>query len=77
MIEYSVKSGAEHFSLNAVYSECENGHTSFGNNDVCPTCGGKNKEKYTRVVGFFTNISSWNKVRRDWEFKRRYFGTVE
>lgn len=77
LIEYSVKSGSEHFSLNAVYSECENSHTSFGNHDVCPKCGGKIIEKYTRVVGFFVPVSSWNKVRREWEFPRRVFKSVE
>ena len=76
LVRYSVKSGSEHFALNSVYSECENAHTTFGNHDVCPECGGKVIEKYTRVVGFMTPISSWNKVRRDWEFPRRVFKNV-
>ena len=76
LIEYSIKTGSEHFSLNAVYSECENAHTTFGNHDICPKCGGKIIEKYTRVVGFMTPISSWNNVRREWEFPKRYFSKV-
>lgn len=76
LVEYSIKSGSEHFALNAVYSECENAHTTFGNYDICPECGGKVIEKYTRVVGFMTPISSWNNVRREWEFPKRYFSKV-
>lgn len=77
LVEYSIKSGSEHFALNAVYSECENTHTTLGNHDICPECGGKVIEKYTRVVGFMTPISSWAKVRREWEFPRRVFKSVE
>ena len=63
--------------LNPIYTLCENGHCTFGNVDTCPECGGKVKEKYTRVVGFFTPVSSWNIVRREWEFPRRNFTAVQ
>lgn len=76
LIEYSAVSGSEHFALNSVYSECEKEHTSFGNFETCPICGYKIKEKYTRVVGFFTPVSSWGTIRRDWEFPKRYFSKV-
>ena len=71
--EYSVESGCEHFALNPVYALCEKGHFTFGNNDVCPICGKPIKEKYTRIVGFFVPVSSFNKVRRLWEFPKRQF----
>lgn len=77
LYNYSVETGCEHFALNPIYALCENGHCTFGNVDTCPECGGKVKEKYTRVVGFFTPISSWNKVRREWEFPRRNFAAVQ
>jgi ribonucleoside-triphosphate reductase len=76
IIKYSVNSGCEHFALNSVWSECDNGHVNFGDVDVCPTCGAKIKEKYTRVVGFFTPVSSWLKERREWEFGERKFCTI-
>jgi len=71
IIEFAAKAGCEHFALNDIYSKCENGHTSLGDNDKCPECGGQVIDKLTRVVGFFTPVSSWNKVRREWEFPRR------
>lgn len=76
IIEYACKAGCEHFALNSVYSECENDHTSFGNLNICPICNGKIIEKYTRIVGFMVPISSWQKVRREWEFPKRIFKEI-
>jgi len=73
LIEHSIETGSEHFALNPVYSKCENDHVIFGDVTRCPTCGSHITEKYTRVVGFFTPISSWVKERREWEFIRRRF----
>ena len=73
IIQYAVKCGCEHFALNAVYSQCEKGHTSFGKITACPNCGSEKIDYFTRVVGFFTKVSNWNKTRRDWEFDRRTF----
>lgn len=76
IIEFSVKSGCEHFALNAVYSVCSKGHTTFGKQKTCPVCGDQNMEHFTRVVGFFTKVENWNTVRRDWEFDKRTFVTL-
>jgi hypothetical protein len=76
VIKYSVNSGCEHFALNSIWSECENGHVSFGNVNICPICEAKIKEKYTRVVGFFTPVSSWGKERKNWEFNERKFCNI-
>lgn len=76
IIEYACTSGCEHFALNSVYSECEEGHNSFGNFKMCPVCGKNIVEKYTRVVGFMTPVSSWNKERREWEFPKRIFNGI-
>ena len=71
IIEYAVNCGCEHFALNAIYSRCVNGHTTFGDIQSCPVCGDKIETKMTRVVGFLTPVQSWNKTRREWEFPRR------
>ena len=73
IIKYSVNSGCEHFALNSIWSECENGHVNMGDYNVCPNCNANIKEKYTRVVGFFTPVSSWPKERKEWEFPIRKF----
>jgi len=76
IIRYSVNSGCEHFALNSVWSECGKGHTIFGRHKVCTECGEPIVEYYTRVVGFFTPVSSWQDVRREWEFPNRTFSKL-
>jgi ribonucleoside-triphosphate reductase len=72
IIRFSMNSGCEHFALNAIYNECINKHVTMGSFDVCPICSSEIIEKLTRVVGFFTPVSSWQKERRDWEFPKRH-----
>lgn len=77
IIEFSIHSGCEHFALNAIYSECDNGHMSFGKHIKCNKCPASISNYYTRVVGFFVPVNSWNKTRREWEFPKRTIVTVE
>ena len=76
LIRFAIKSGCEHFSLNALYSRCEEGHMSFGEVDRCPICGEEIVDHMTRVIGFFSSVERWNKTRREWEFPRRKFKGV-
>lgn len=76
IIRYSVNSGCEHFALNSVWSECSKGHTLFGKHSVCTECSSEIVEYYTRIVGFFTPVSSWQDIRRDWEFGNRTFSSL-
>ena len=71
IIYYAVDVGCEHFAINGIYGVCENGHHYLGDTDVCPECGGMTVEKLTRVVGFFTPVSGWNKTRRELDFPFR------
>lgn len=74
IINYAVQCGCEHFALNAVYTKCEDcGEVVKDKTHHCPKCNSKNVINFTRVVGFFVPVSSWNKVRRTWEFDRRTF----
>jgi len=71
LIEYSIKSGCEHFSLNPTYSKCVKGHTSFGKFTKCPICQEDIQDYISRVVGFFTPISSWKFEKQEYDFKQR------
>lgn len=74
IINQAVSCGCEHFALNAVYTKClDCGTVVKDKTKHCPKCSSKNIVNYTRVVGFFVPVSSWNKVRREWEFDRRTF----
>ena len=77
LIKHAAASGCEHFALNSVYSKCEKGHSTFGDHEACPVCKSQVVEKYTRVVGFMTPVSSWNSVRREWEFPKRSFNGID
>lgn len=76
LIKFAIKSGAEHFSLNALYSKCRAGHMSFGDVKKCPICGEEIVDHMTRVIGFFSSVEHWGKERREWEFPRRKFKGV-
>lgn len=73
LIEYAIKSGCEHFAVNYNFCKCKNSHVSIaGPSKVCPMCSAPIVEEYTRVVGYFTPVSAWNKGRRE-EHKKRVF----
>lgn len=74
LIEKALQYGVPHFAINYGFGICENNHTSIvGTKETCPICGAKITDYMTRVIGYFTKISSWNKVRREYEYKRRKF----
>ena len=78
LIEYSVKNGVSHFAVNYGFGKCENGHTTVcGNSNICAICGAPITDHYTRIVGYFTHVDSWNSTRREFEFPRRVFGELQ
>lgn len=75
LIKLACSVGCEHFAINRVFSKCTECGTVYNSKvDKCG-CGGKICH-YTRVVGFFTPVDCWNKVRREWEFPRRRFTEI-
>lgn len=52
------------------------GRTSRGLNDSCPYCHSPDVEGITRVTGFFSKISSWNKGKLG-ELKERHRSTIQ
>jgi len=78
LIEYAVKNGVSHFAVNYGFGKCENSHTTVcGNSNTCSICGASITDHYTRIVGYFTHVDSWNSVRREYEFPKRVFGGLE
>ena len=75
IIEYAIKCGCEHFVLNSVYSKCPKCGAVYDHKVAsCSKCGhNEHMEYFTRVVGFFVPVDSWNPTRRNWEFERRTF----
>lgn len=77
LVRYAIKVGLEHFALNCVFSKCPKQHVTIGKSDVCQICGETIEDFMTRVVGYFTKISDWAKVRREFEFPRRKWGKAK
>jgi ribonucleoside-triphosphate reductase len=75
LIRFAISTGLEHFALNPSFNICENDHVSLGKSidSDCPKCGAKIVDNITRVVGYFTKVSNWDKVRRDKDFPNRKF----
>lgn len=73
LIRVAAKKGVVYFAINYVLSQCTNEHMSVTNGDKCLVCGEPITDKYSRVVGFLTNIKNWHKVRREEDFPNRQF----
>jgi len=73
LIEYSIKAGCEHFAVNYNFCQCVNNHIAIaGPSNTCPICSAPIKTQYTRIIGYWVPVSSWNKGRQE-EHKKRVF----
>jgi len=71
---YNIKVGNEHFAYNFNRQICEDNHVTIGHNQgKCPECGKPIVDNFTRIVGYFVPVSSWNKIRREIEHGLRVF----
>lgn len=70
LMMYIIKTGVQYFAINYFLNKCKNGHITIGSDSICNICGEGIVEKYTRVVGFLTPVSSWQEERRE-EFLER------
>lgn len=73
LIDTAKETKTKYFGVNYAFSYCADGHCNVGNMNACAVCSKKITDKYTRVVGFLTNVKHWNKVRREFEFPQRVF----
>ncbi len=63
-----------YFAFSTKISVGEDKHAFIGTT-TCPHCGKPIADTYARVVGFYTPVSSYQKVRRN-EFDRRKWYNV-
>ena len=76
MLNYVAKSGVIYFAFTTKISVCENRHAFIGSM-TCPICGKPIKDTYSRVVGFYTPVSSYQKIRKqEWD-RRRWYNVLE
>lgn len=74
LISDAIEYGMAHFALNACYVECkECGHVHKGKVEECPNCQSRKLDHYSRIIGYFSKVEGWNKVRREKDWVNRKF----
>ena len=74
MLNYVASSGVIYFAFTTKISVCEDKHAFIGTQH-CPRCGKPVADQYARVVGFYTPVSSYQKIRKK-EFNHRKWYNV-
>ena len=74
MLNYVASSGVIYFAFTTKISVCEDKHAFIGSQH-CPRCGKPIADQYARVVGFYTPVSSYQKIRKR-EFNHRKWYNV-
>lgn len=69
MLNYVASQGAIYFAFTTKINVCKHKHAFIGTNQ-CPECGGTVADQYSRVVGFYTPVSGYQKIRKK-EFNHR------
>lgn len=73
MLNYVADAGVTYFAFNTKIQACRHNHAFFGK--VCPICGEPVHTEYSRIVGFYTPISTYSKERKA-EYKLREWENV-
>ncbi|MDR1240913.1 MAG: anaerobic ribonucleoside-triphosphate reductase [Oscillospiraceae bacterium] len=68
LLNYIAKSGVIYFAYNRKISVCSQEHAFLS--EICPKCGEKAVDMYSRIVGFLVPFSSYSKERKI-EFDKR------
>lgn len=76
ILNYIASKGLIYFAFTTKISVCENKHAFIGVKN-CPVCGKPVADTYSRVVGFYTPISSYQKIRKDEWAKRKWYNVLE
>lgn len=69
MLNYVASQGVMYFAFTTKISVCEDRHAFIGAK-TCPHCGKPIADTYARVVGFYTPVSSYQRIRKQ-EFNQR------
>ena len=75
MLNYVASQGVIYFAFNTKISVCSDKHAFIGT-ETCPRCGKLVMDKYSRVVGFYTPVSSYQKIRKQEFDKRKWYNVV-
>lgn len=72
LLNYVASQGVIYFAFTTKINVCAHKHASIGTT-VCPECGKPIVDTFSRVVGFYTPVSSYQKIRkREWAGRKWY-----
>ena len=69
MLNYVASKGVIYFAFTTKINVCQHKHSFIGTK-TCPVCGEQMTDQYARVVGFYTPVSGYQKIRKK-EFNAR------
>lgn len=75
MLNYVASRGVIYFAFTTKISVCEDKHAFIGTK-TCPRCGKPAADQYARVVGFYTPVSSYQKIRKKEFNHRRWYDVL-
>lgn len=75
MLNYVAEQGVIYSAFNTKIKVCEDKHAFIGT-DHCPKCGKPVADEYSRVVGFYTPSSSYQKIRKEEYSKRKWYNVI-
>ena len=75
MLNYVASQGVMYFAFTTKISVCKHKHAFIGSK-ICPKCGEPIADTYARVVGFYTPVSSYQRIRKQEFNKRKWYGVL-
>ena len=76
MLNYIAEHKVIYSAFNAKISTCKNRHAFIGTK-TCPICGEPVQDTWSRVVGFYTPSSSYQKIRKREFDERKWYNVNE
>lgn len=76
MLNYIASKGVIYFAFTTKINVCEDKHSFIGT-QTCPICGKPVADQYARVVGFYTPVSSYQKIRKREFNLRRWYNVLD
>lgn len=75
MLNYVAASGVIYFAFTTKINVCEHQHAFIGMSS-CPKCGGGVVDTYARVVGFYTPVSGYQRIRKQEFYARKWYDVL-
>lgn len=75
MLNYVASQGVIYFAFNTKISTCIHKHAFIGTTN-CPRCGEPVSDTFTRVVGFYTPTSAYQRIRKQEFLERKWYDVL-